>query len=251
MAPRLAQLPPGTRSGSGEKRIRFPRPPSFPKPNFRAKTPDRTHPRRTKSSRTRRAPSRRLRTFVTLTGICHWQPRGEGAGKTHLSKNPSANIVNRMENLRRTVNIGRLRGKGFGRVKEPKRSSGATHRATPRAGAGIRAPENRAVGEPADFLTETAFLPHPKKASLTSDLVRVGDPRPSPTAGEGQTRVPPYPLAGGKHLELRTWLILAWAEKESYRSERLPLGSPTPPQSLSAQEQLPTNTGPPTNDPAV
>lgn len=163
-----------------------------------------------------------------------------------MSKNPSANIVNRMENLRRTVNIGRLRGKGFGRVKEPKRSSGATHRATPRAGAGIRAPENRAVGEPAGFLRETAFLPHPKKASLTSDLVRVGDPR-----GESRTHVPPYPLARKKHLESRTWLILAWAEKESYRPEQLTLGSPTPPQSLSAQQQLPTNTGPPTKDPAV
>lgn len=35
-----------------------------------------------------------------------------GAGDTHLSKNPSANIVNRMENLRRTVNMGRLQEKG-------------------------------------------------------------------------------------------------------------------------------------------
>lgn len=31
---------------------------------------------------------------------------------THLSKNPSANIVNRMENLRRTVNMGRLQEEG-------------------------------------------------------------------------------------------------------------------------------------------
>lgn len=38
----------------------------------------------------------------------------------HLSKTPSANIVNRMENLLRTVNIGKLKTnkqKNLGRIK--------------------------------------------------------------------------------------------------------------------------------------
>lgn len=56
--------------------------------------------------------TRHHQTFLLLTGTRHREPGRGGAGETHLSKNPSANIVNRMENLRRTVNIGRLREEG-------------------------------------------------------------------------------------------------------------------------------------------
>lgn len=89
-----------------------------------------------------------------------------------------------------------------------------------------------------------------------SDLVRVRDLgdslRPSPTVGKGQTRVPPYPLARGKHSETHTWLILVWAEDELYRPKQFLHRSPTPCKALGPGSSSPQTLPPPhPKDPIV
>jgi len=46
--------------------------------------------------------------------------RGRGVAPSYLSRRTSASIVNKMENRRRTVNIGRLEGRGHGELPEPR-----------------------------------------------------------------------------------------------------------------------------------
>lgn len=75
-----------------------------------------SHPRSRKAARGQepwpRSPEAVLTRCVRPCGTL-LPPRRRAAAKTHLSRNPSANMVNRMENRRRTVNIGRLQGEGL------------------------------------------------------------------------------------------------------------------------------------------
>lgn len=135
-----------------------------------------------------------------------------------MSKNPSANIVKRMEKRRRTVNMGRLQEE---------------------RGSAKCSPGARSHWKPCSFLMET---PIPQKTSPISALASVGDPGDSP---KPSPRGDPVPLAGVKHMETHTWLLLGWIEKEPHRPERLLLGSPSPLQSLRAGSSSPRTPGPP------